>query len=57
MVILGAVDVIPHQDLRNPAYNAAQPNDDPDQFVPRDLPYALCLTARMRQISSHQIVF
>jgi len=40
LVLLGAVDVIPHQDLQNPAYNPARPNDDPDQIVPSDLPYA-----------------
>jgi Peptidase family C25 len=40
VVLLGAVDVIPHQDLQNPAYNPARPNDDPDQVVPSDLPYA-----------------
>src|SRR5262249_55007137 len=40
VVLLGAVDVIPHQDLQNPAYNAERPDDDPDQIVPSDLPYA-----------------
>jgi len=40
MVILGAVDVIPHQNLQNPAYDPAQPDNDPDQIVPSDLPYA-----------------
>ena len=40
LVLLGAVDVIPHQDLQDPAYNPARPNDDPDQIVPSDLPYA-----------------
>jgi hypothetical protein len=39
-VLLGAVDVIPHMELQNPAYNPAQPDDDPDQVVPSDLPYA-----------------
>ena len=40
MVILGAVDVIPHQNLQNPAYDPAQPDNDPDQIVLSDLPYA-----------------
>ena len=40
MVLLGALDVIPHQDLQNPAYDPSQPNNDPDQIVPSDLPYA-----------------
>lgn len=40
LILVGAVDVIPHQDLQNPAYNPARPNDDPDQMVPSDLPYA-----------------
>jgi hypothetical protein len=40
VVLLGAIDVIPHQDLQNPAYNPARPNDDPDQIVASDLPYA-----------------
>jgi hypothetical protein len=40
VVLVGAVDVIPHQDLSNPAYNPARPADDPDQSVPSDLPYA-----------------
>lgn len=40
MVLVGAVDVIPHQDLSNPAYDPARPTDDPDQTVPSDLPYA-----------------
>jgi hypothetical protein len=40
LVILGAVDVVPHQSLQNPAYDPQQPNNDPDQIVPSDLPYA-----------------
>jgi hypothetical protein len=40
LVILGAPDVIPHQDLSNPAYDPANPTEDPDQNVPSDLPYA-----------------
>jgi hypothetical protein len=37
VVLLGAPDVIPHQELTNPVYN---PPGDPDQVVPSDLPYA-----------------
>jgi len=37
ILLLGAPDVIPHQDLRNPAYH---PEYDDDRFVPSDLPYA-----------------
>jgi len=36
-MILGAVDVVPHQNLRNPVYD---PNDDPDRYAYGDLPYA-----------------
>lgn len=39
ILILGAVDVIPHQDLKNPAYDPS-PDGDPDQFAYGDLPYA-----------------
>jgi hypothetical protein len=41
LMILGAPDVIPHQDLSNPAYSAG---DDDDRFAFGDLPYA-CPTA------------
>ena len=37
LMILGAPDVVPHQDLTNPAYD---PPDDPDKFAYGDLPYA-----------------
>jgi hypothetical protein len=37
LMILGAVDVIPHQDLKNPVYS---PFDDPDKFAFGDIPYA-----------------
>ena len=40
VVLIGAMDVIPHQDLANPAFNPSRPNDDPDRMVPSDLPYA-----------------
>ena len=36
LVILGSVDVIPHQDILNPA---ASP-DDPDKYAYGDIPYA-----------------
>ena len=39
LVLLGAIDVIPHQDLSNPLYTGA-PNGDPDPFAFGDLPYA-----------------
>lgn len=37
LMLLGAQDVVPQQDLVNPVY---APNVDDDQFVPSDLPYA-----------------
>jgi hypothetical protein len=37
LMILGATDVVPHQDLTNPAYD---PPDDPDNYAYGDLPYA-----------------
>ena len=37
MMILGAPDVVPHQDLYNPAYT---PGDDDDRYAWGDLPYA-----------------
>jgi len=37
LLILGAIDVVPHQDLHNPAYQAG---DDDDRFAYGDLPYA-----------------
>jgi hypothetical protein len=37
LMILGAVDVIPHQRLGNPLFD---PPDDDDRDVPSDLPYA-----------------
>lgn len=37
LMILGAPDVVPHQDLDNPAYS---PPDDPDKPAWGDLPYA-----------------
>jgi hypothetical protein len=37
LMILGAPDIFPHQDLRNPAYD---PQGDDDRVVPSDIPYA-----------------
>ncbi|HEX7373695.1 MAG TPA: hypothetical protein VF277_01885 [Steroidobacteraceae bacterium] len=37
LLLLGAVDVIPHQDIRNPAFSAG---DDDDALASGDLPYA-----------------
>lgn len=37
LLILGSIDVIPHQDMRNPVF---QPGDDDDQLAEGDLPYA-----------------
>src|SRR4051812_42017313 len=39
LVICGAVDVVPHQDLTNPLYTG-DPEGDDDRIVPSDLPYA-----------------
>jgi hypothetical protein len=39
VLILGSVDVIPHQGLVNPAHDPSS-NGDPDEIVPGDLPYA-----------------
>ena len=37
VLILGAPDIVPHQDLKNPAYD---PQGDDDKLVPSDIPYA-----------------
>jgi hypothetical protein len=37
IMILGAPDIVPHQDLDNPAY---EPGGDDDKVVPSDIPYA-----------------
>ena len=47
LVILGAVDVIPHQDLLNPLFS---PPDDPDRYALSDLPYA-CEAPYSRRIN------
>jgi hypothetical protein len=39
IMILGAIDVIPHQDLKNPLFTP-NPNGDTDEFAYGDLPYA-----------------
>ena len=38
LLILGAADVIPHQDLKSPTFSP--PDDDPDEFAFGDIPYA-----------------
>ena len=40
LMILGAPDVLPHQDLDNPAYRPDRPDDDSDIEAWGDLPYA-----------------
>jgi hypothetical protein len=37
VLMLGAPDIVPHQDLKNPAYD---PQGDDDKVVPSDIPYA-----------------
>ncbi|HZE71683.1 MAG TPA: hypothetical protein VE135_19420 [Pyrinomonadaceae bacterium] len=39
IMILGSIDVVPHQDMRNPMYSP-DPDGDPDRFAFGDLPYA-----------------
>jgi hypothetical protein len=39
ILLLGSIDVIPHQDLRNPLYTTAR-GDDTDRNASGDLPYA-----------------
>ncbi len=38
LMILGSIDIVPHQDLKNPLYSP--PNGDTDVFAHGDLPYA-----------------
>jgi peptidase C25-like protein len=40
LMILGSVDVVPHQRLRNPLYTPGDPDGDTDRFALGDLPYA-----------------
>src|SRR5262245_14902603 len=49
LMLLGSVDIVPHQDLLNPAFTSANPSGDPDQIVPSDLPYA-CPGAYSRNV-------
>ncbi len=49
LMILGAIDVVPHQDMANPAF--VPPDDDPDKFAYGDLPYA-CDTPYSRDIAT-----
>src|SRR5215218_6333305 len=49
LLILGAIDVVPHQDMANPAF--VPPDDDPDKFAYGDLPYA-CDTPYSRDIAT-----
>ncbi len=37
VMLLGAPDIVPHQDLKNPVYS---PQGDDDKLVPSDIPYA-----------------
>jgi hypothetical protein len=48
LMILGATDVVPHQDMTNPAFD---PPDDPDKFAYGDLPYA-CNAPYSRDIAT-----
>ena len=41
LMILGSVDVIPHQDLANPVFDPKHPKVDEDKVVPSDLPCEL----------------
>ena len=49
LMILGAPDIVPHQDMSNPAF--APPDDDPDKFAFGDLPYA-CDASYSRDIAA-----
>jgi hypothetical protein len=48
LMILGAIDVVPHQDIKNPTF---EPDDDPDAHANGDLPYA-CDTPYSRDIAT-----
>jgi hypothetical protein len=39
IMLLGATDIVPHQDLKNPLYTGAN-GDDPDAIAYGDIPYA-----------------
>jgi hypothetical protein len=49
VLILGAPDIVPHQDMNNPAH--VPPGDDPDVYAYGDLPYA-CDTPYSRDIAT-----
>ena len=51
ILILGSIDIIPHQSLNNPVpqKSPVNPGGDPDPDVPSDLPYA-CTAAYSREI-------
>lgn len=40
LLLLGSIDVIPHQRLINPLHDPGDPDGDTDPTVPSDLPYA-----------------
>ena len=40
LVLLGSVDVVPHQNLRNPLFSPDDDDADDDRHAPSDLPYA-----------------
>jgi hypothetical protein len=48
LMILGAPDVVPHQDLTSPTFD---PPDDPDKYAFGDLPYA-CDTPYSRDVAT-----
>lgn len=50
LMILGAIDVVPHQDLKNPLFSD-DPEGDDEEFAYGDLPYA-CDAAYSRNIKS-----
>ncbi|TVV76960.1 hypothetical protein [Sphingomonas solaris] len=52
IVILGSIDVIPHQDMLNPLYRGPG-GDDPDEHAFGDLPYA-CDTPYGQDISAYK---
>ena len=51
ILLLGSVDVIPHQDLRNPVYVTKSDDEDTDHDAPGDLPYA-CEAVYSREIKA-----
>lgn len=49
ILLVGSVDVIPHQDLRNPVFVKNSDDEDTDHDAPGDLPYA-CEAGYSRKI-------